>query len=257
MININKATTQFNQFLKQFDTNDPKIKLKIIHTFGVVQYTKEVCKRMNCSIEDTNLALIIALLHDIGRFEQARLYDSFEPTTMNHAHYGCIYLFDQGHIREYVEETTYDEIIYKAIYHHSDYQLDTSMDDKTLFFCHLIRDTDKLDNCRVKLEDDIEILLNETKEQVGSETINEVVWNSCLHYQSVYLLDRKEKIDYWVSYIAYFFDIHFKESFQIIYENDFVSKIIHRIPYSNPDTKEKMDYLESITNQYIKDKADI
>ena len=46
-------------------------------------------------------------------------------------------------------------------------------------------------------------------------------------------------MDYWVSYIVYFFDINFKASFDIIAENDYLNRIIDRIPYSNPSTKSK------------------
>ncbi len=42
----------------------------------------EIWHRMHLTEEDTELARIIALLHDIGRFEQLKRFDSFEPTTM-------------------------------------------------------------------------------------------------------------------------------------------------------------------------------
>lgn len=255
MINLEIAKNAFEKFLDGFDRNDEKIALKIVHTYGVVHYTKLVCQRMKLNEEDTNLALLIALLHDIGRFEQVRLYDSFEHTTMSHAHFGVELLQKDSFLRQFIFDDKYDEIIYAAIYHHSDYILESSGDERIDFFCKMIRDTDKLDNCRVKLVDSIEVLLNESKEQVGSEAISEKVWQSCLNQESVLLSDRQTKVDYWVSYIAYFFDINFKESFQIIEENDFVSKTIHRIPYSNQDTKEKMEHLESITKEYIHQKA--
>lgn len=251
MINYELAKNAFENYLDNYDRNDPKVSLKIIHTYGVVNYTKEVCKRMNLCQEDTNLGLLIALLHDIGRFEQIKRFDSFEHTTMSHAHYGCQILFEENHIRDFIETDEYDSIIYEAIYRHSDYKLENIDDERTLFFCQLIRDADKLDNCRVKLEDSIEVMLNESAESVGNGIICDKVWKSCLKHESVLLSDRETKIDYWVSYVAYFFDINFKESFQIIQENEFVSKTIHRINYTNPITNQKMHELENIVNDYI------
>ena len=68
-------------------------KLKIIHTYGVVECSRKIAEGLKLSEEDCNLAQIIGLLHDIGRFEQLKCYDSFEPETMNHAAYGVkIYL---------------------------------------------------------------------------------------------------------------------------------------------------------------------
>lgn len=255
MIDFNKAQQAFKKYLEQYDHNDPKISLKIVHTYGVVNYTKEVCQRMKLNEEDTNLGLLIALLHDIGRFEQIKRFDSFEHTTMSHAHYGCQILFEDGFIREFIQTDQYDSIIYEAIYRHSDFKLENIKDERTLFFCKLIRDADKLDNCRVKLEDSVEVMLNETEEELGKELITDKVWQSCLKHESVLLSDRKTKVDYWVSYIAYFFDINFKESFAIIYENDFASKTIHRIHYTNPITREMMKMLEIDVNKYILEKA--
>ena len=58
-------------------------------------------------------------------------------------------------------------------------------------------------------------------------------------------------MDYWISYIAYLFDINFKETFQIIKENNFVNRIIDRIPYSNLDTRKKMEQIRQLVNDYI------
>ncbi len=52
-------------------------------------------------------------------------------------------------------------------------------------------------------------------------------------------------MDYWVSYVAHFCDIYFRASFDIIKEHDYLNKIIDRIPYSNPDTKNKMETYRS------------
>ena len=36
--------------------------------------------------EDRELALLIALLHDIGRFEQLKVYNSYDDNRFDHAH---------------------------------------------------------------------------------------------------------------------------------------------------------------------------
>ena len=59
-------------------------------------------------------------------------------------------------------------------------------------------------------------------------------------------------MDYWISYLAYFYDIYFKETMEIILENDYISRIIRRVPYSNKDTAEKMEILEGMLLDYGK-----
>ncbi len=43
---------------------------------------------------------MIALLHDIGRFEQLKRFDSFLPDTMDHAAYGVKILFNNDNWRK-------------------------------------------------------------------------------------------------------------------------------------------------------------
>ena len=123
---------------------------------------------MGLQAEDMELAKLIALLHDIGRFEQLKRFNSFEADTMDHATYGVKVLFEEGMIRQFIEEDTWDDVIRTAIAKHSDYELTGITDERTLLHARLIRDADKLDNCRVKLEDAMETLLDLSADEVES-----------------------------------------------------------------------------------------
>lgn len=251
-MDFTKAKEVFAAYLKQYDANDDKIRLKIVHTYGVVSCASQITEKMGLPKEEKELAKLIALLHDIGRFEQIRRFDSFESDTMDHAAYGVQVLFDEGMIEQFVEERDYDEIIRTAIAKHSDFELEGVEDERTLLHAKLIRDADKLDNCRVKLEDSMETLLNATEEEVGKEEISTKVYDTCMSGKSILSADRKTKMDYWVSYVAYFNDMNFKETLAIVEENNYLSRIIHRIPYSNSDTKKKMGEIEKKIGNYIR-----
>ena len=123
-IDYSRAREVFEQYLNGYDRKDGKVRLKITHTYGVVAQSTALAKRMRLGEEDTQLARIIALLHDIGRFEQLRRFDSFLPETMDHAAYGVELLFGEGMIRDFLPEDTWDGIIRTAIAKHSDYRLE-------------------------------------------------------------------------------------------------------------------------------------
>lgn len=250
-----KARQSFERYLNGFDRENEKIKLKIVHTDGVIKCAQDICGRMQLSEEEKELAELIALLHDIGRFEQIREYDSFEPTTMDHAAYGAELLFgEKKMIRMFTESNKWDTVIYKAIAHHSDYELPDGLDSEELLQAQIIRDADKLDNCRVKLEDPVEVLLGCSAEEAGAQEISEQVWRDCLQHRSVLSAHRKTKMDYWVSYVAYFFDVYFGETCKIILENRYPEKIIERIPYTNSDTQTKMRMLYEMIEKSMKEK---
>lgn len=234
-IDFMHARQVFEEYLDHYDREDDKIRLKITHTYCVVDCSREIAVRMGLSEEDVELAMMIALLHDIGRFEQLRRYDSFEPATMDHAAEGVHILFEEGMIRRFMEDDRFDDLIRTAIARHSDFKLEGIDDERTLLHARLIRDSDKLDNCRVKLEDSIEVLLNKTAEEAGREPISDVVFQTACEGHSIYSPDRKTAMDYWVSYIAYIYDINFTETLQIIREKNYIPRIAARIPCTNED----------------------
>jgi putative nucleotidyltransferase with HDIG domain len=78
----------------------------------------------NLSEEDKRLAHIIGLYHDIGRFEQDKVFNSFyDIKTFDHGDYGVEVLFEQGLIREIPIEEKYYKIIEKAIKNHNKYNI--------------------------------------------------------------------------------------------------------------------------------------
>lgn len=245
-MNLKYAMQQFEQYLNDYDREDDKVKLKIVHTYGVVDCILEIAERMRLSKEDQELAGLIGLLHDIGRFEQLKRYDSFEPDTMDHAVFGAQLLFEEGMIRKFIKEDRWDSVIRTAIERHSDFKLEGIQDEHELLHARLIRDADKLDNCRVKLMDAIETMLGVTGEEVGSTEISTEVMEQFLRKESILSALRKTKMDYWLSYLAYFFDINFRETLDIIKEKDYVNKLIDRIPYSNQKTRKEMDIVREM-----------
>lgn len=251
-MNYTEAKQQFQKYLSEYDLNDDKIRLKVTHTYGVVKQSAEIARRLGLSAEDTELAKIIALLHDIGRFEQLKQFNSFEPDTMDHAAYGVTVLFDEGMIRKFLPEDTYDEIIRTAIAQHSDFALENITDERTLLHSQIIRDADKLDNCRVKLTDQPETFIGVTAEELGTQEISPKIYDDVFQNRCILSGDRITAMDYWVSYVAYFFDINFSVSFDIIMENDFLRRIVDRIPYTNPKTARQMKEITEHIEEYIK-----
>ena len=143
-------------------------------------------------------------------------------------------------IRQFVPEDTWDDIIRTAIARHSDFHLEGITDNRTLLHARLIRDADKLDNCRVKLQDDLLVFMGASGKEIGAQEITPVVYDTVLKDQCIYSPDRVTKMDYWVSYLAYFFDINFRASLEMIREENYVARLVVRIPYSNPETAREM-----------------
>lgn len=72
MINFIKAQESFKEYIKEYDLGNNSIKLKIKHTYEVVKKSEYIANGLRLNKENIELAKIIALLHDIGRFEQIK-----------------------------------------------------------------------------------------------------------------------------------------------------------------------------------------
>lgn len=252
--NFEMAKAAFEEYLNEYDREDDKIRLKIVHTYGVVTGAEQIAERMGLSEEDIQLAKLIALLHDIGRFEQIRRFDSFEPGTMEHAAYGAQLLFgEEKMIRRFVKTQKFDPLIQTAIEKHSDLKLEGISDERTLLHAKMIRDADKLDNCRVKIEESMETLLGADEKTVGEGQISPKVWESCMAKESVLSADRVSKVDYWVSYLAQYYDINFSQTYEIMKEKDHVRKIADRVPYALLETREKIETLVKELEGHMED----
>ena len=202
MTDYTSAKAVFESYLDNYDRENDKVRLKIVHTYGVVEQSSEIAERMGLSDEDVFLARIIALLHDIGRFEQLKRYDSFLPDTMDHAAYGVKVLFREGMIRRFLTEDRWDAVIETAIAKHSDFALEGIDDEKTLLHARIIRDADKLDNCRVKLEDPLETFMGAEAAEIGAAKITAKIRRDALGEKSILSSDRVTLMDYWISYLA-------------------------------------------------------
>ena len=99
-IDFNHAKIEFENYLSAFDLNNPKIQLKKVHTYGVVKAADYIGRREGLKQEDRDLALLIALLHDIGRFEQLKVFNSYDDNQFDHARFG-VKLLLRNHLSGY------------------------------------------------------------------------------------------------------------------------------------------------------------
>lgn len=255
MIDLLKAQQAFQNYISNYDHEIGLIKLKIVHTYKVMDIMKLLCQWLSLNEEDTSIALLIALLHDLGRFEQYRCYQSFEDyKTIDHALFSSQLLFENNLIRSFIDDDRYDKIIKVAIEQHNKYKIDEGLDERTLLFVHLIRDADKLDNFRVKETETIETLFNISLAELERENISEKIYHQFINNELIYGPDRKTHLDMWISYIAFIFDLYFKESLIYIEENHWIDRSFDRVRPKNKEVQMKYKELKRSIKGYVEER---
>ena len=146
----------FREYTDAYDATDEKIKLKIDHTYRVAELCERIAKAEQMEKTEVDLAWLLGMLHDVGRFEQLRRYGTFsDADSIDHAALGADILFGgvlregEGLIRTYVDDAAEDEVIETAIRVHSAYRIPEGLAPRTEKLCHILRDADKIDILRV------------------------------------------------------------------------------------------------------------
>ena len=193
---------------------------------------------------DIELATVIGLLHDIGRFEQLKEYNTFDDSkSFDHATYGNKVLFEDGLITKFWDNTDDYEVIRFAIENHNKFEIEETNDERALMHAKLIRDTDKLDIIY------LEGYLKEYDIKATNDEISNKVLESFKKHQEILKGDINNKNDNIVLSFSFVFDINydvcleeFKKDYKYFYE---------RIEYNN---KFKNIYNEVI--KYIDERID-
>ena len=251
MLNFSNINREFFKYVDQFDLTDGSIQRKKFHSIRVQEISKKIAEDLNLNEEYIDIASLIGLLHDIGRFEQEKQYHTFDDDkSFDHGDYGANLL--KKYIRNYINVDKYDNIIIQAIKNHNKLQINPNLKDNELLFSKIIRDADKLDI----MYETISIFYIGKGEFINNLTLSDYCYN-CIKKNKTVIKSYNVDFNYLdkiVTCIAFIFDLNFKKSFEIIKENNYISKIIKQYDYKDEATQIRMNEIEKIANKYIDEK---
>ena len=245
------AMRVFGAYVKNYDCRDEKIRLKIEHTYRVAELCAQIAESERLSCADIDLAWLIGLLHDIGRFEQLRQYGTFiDAESIDHAELGADILFKQGKIREFVINTDCDDLIELAVRSHSLYRLPDGLSDRETMFCNIIRDADKVDILRVNVEFAPEDIYNVSSEVLRNEAVTPEVMQSFFEEHATLRSLKKTSIDHLAGHISLIYELVYPYSVQVMTKQGFLEKML-AFKSNNPRTREQFSVIADKINYYV------
>ena len=142
-------TAYMNRFVTDDDVVMQGIRIKMIHTGYVTAIARELAEHLQLSPRDVQLAEIMGLFHDVGRFRQYSIYKTFNDSqSEDHADLGLKVLAEEmPYLQELPPEDA--ELVRFAIQNHNKKEIAPAKDQRQLVFARLLRDADKLDIYRV------------------------------------------------------------------------------------------------------------
>lgn len=247
-----KALSLFRQYVSHYNSQDGQVHLKIYHTFQVQKLARQIAIALHLSEEDVELASIIGLFHDIGRFEQIRRYHDFRDNlTVDHAHLGVEEL-QKGLLAQCVYSRKLQDIVLAAVEQHNKYKIDPAVkDERALLHCRIIRDADKMDIFRVRACDTLENLAYFSQQELEDSDVSEDILNTCLQHKTILRTEVKTPADSWIAGAALVFDINFKESLHILKQTGYVEGMLHRFTFHKEKTREAFEVIEKELLEYM------
>lgn len=251
---LRRYTDWFYDYISGFYGDDSYInanlELKKVHTDFVVGEARYIACGIALDENDALIAETVALMHDVGRFEQFAKYQTYsDRKSINHSDLAVDIIRAEGILDELNEAEK--EIILSAVKYHGIKDLPGDIDEKVLLHCRIVRDADKLDIYRVLQEkylqyisspEDYNLELEHPDEPWYSEGIIQSIFNAeQIHYREVKTLN-----DFKLLILAMIFDVNFQPTYNKIKEKQYVQAFIDMLPADDTIYKVRTKLLDYI-----------
>lgn len=275
-INRKNVINAFAEYVRNYDPSDEKIKLKIDHTYRVAGLCQRIAESLGLSEPDVDIAWLLGMLHDIGRFEQIRRFGTFNDVqSVDHAEFGADLLFKEGLIRKFAEGY-YEEcelarsgneeaeqiiknnehhnkdtgLLELAIRQHNKYRVKEDLTERQRMFCDILRDADKVDIFKVNADIPMEIIYDVTTEELKNGVITKEVLESFYKKETVLKSVRRSAVDHIVGHISLLFELVYKESYRQAKEQGYVYKLLD-FKSDVPEVNAEFDDMRKYVDEFL------
>ena len=245
--NMNKIDKEavkqaFASYTAQYNAEDPKIKLKIDHTYRVA----DLCEKIAATVPGTNtdLTWLSGMLHDVGRFEQVRRYNTFaDAKSVDHAQFGADLLFADGLIDSFGPyDENYKSLLETVIRNHNRFRIDEGLTYEYKTYCQILRDADKIDILRVNVETPIEDIYNVSSDELKRAAVTEEVRQGFREKHAIPRAVRRTPADLLVSHISMVYELVYPISWEIVWEQGYLNDML-KFESENEETQKWFDFM--------------
>lgn len=239
-----RVINAFTKYTKTFDATNHQIKNKINHTMHVAYNSEFVASKLIDSNTGIDLAWLIGILHDIGRFEQVKRTQGYTDTTsLDHAQFGVDLLFKSGMINEFIDSEHDFEIIRKSILYHNKLDLPAELTPHERTYCNIIRDADKTDNFRGFHENDFLSFHERTVEEVQESEISEAVIKCFIEHRTIPHRCIVTAADFFLLPYALYFGLVYDCTRELVEEQGYYDRMLD-FEFTKTENQEKFEKIK-------------
>ncbi|HOO83200.1 MAG TPA: HD domain-containing protein [Prolixibacteraceae bacterium] len=227
-------------YMTGFNSSDKSIQqnylLKREHINRVIGYSEVLTRSLELDPDLVMAAQLAALLHDIGRFEQYKLHQTFNDSiSFDHAEKAVELISEKNWLIRLPDNV--QQMIIKAIKYHNKISVPKIEDEQSTLLIQILRDADKIDILDIAIKEfSLPLLVQNQSFALDLEkkpSFSKKVANAILAGKNADKKDLHTVNDFKLMLMSYVFDINFKASFALINKRQYLKQLFDTLPKSD------------------------
>jgi len=234
---ISISTEWFNNYYGSFkelkDEHRRVFEIKKEHSLRVADIALFLTDKLEWTEEEKQIAFLVGVLHDVGRFSQMIEFDTFNvDKSVDHAENAVRILKEEKIFEDLKIENK--ELVFAAIFNHNKLKIQDGLTGQELLHAKLIRDADKLDIFRVltdyysKRNGSAEHAL--TWELPRGIVVSPAVAKEVLAGKMVSKKNIASEIDVKIMQLSWVYDLNFRPTFEYLMRNRYLENVYNSLP---------------------------
>lgn len=234
---ISISTTWFNNYYNSFKelTESQRLNfgIKKEHSLRVADIALFISDKLEWTDEERQIAFLVGLLHDIGRFRQIVEFDTFhDDKSVDHAE-NAVKILKEENLFEALNVGN-KELVFAAILNHNKFKIQEGLTGQELLHAKLVRDADKMDIFRVLTEYYIKrtgtVNHTLTLELPKGTTVSPAVAKEVLAGKMVSKRNLASEMDVKIMQLSWVYDLNFRPTFEYLVKNRYLENVYNSLP---------------------------
>ncbi len=234
---IGISTDWFNNYCNSFkeltDTQYLNFSIKKEHSLRVADIALSISDKLEWTDEEKQIAFLVGLLHDIGRFSQLVEFDTFiDEKSVNHAE-NAVKVLKEENLFE-VLNIGNKELVFAAILNHNKFKIQDGLTGQELLHARLVRDADKMDIFKVFTEYYLKRggTVNHalTWELPKGTAVAPAVAREVLAGKMVSKKNIASEMDVKIMQLSWVYDLNFRPTFEYLVKNRYLESVYNSLP---------------------------
>lgn len=221
------------RYTQQGSNEQQYIDLKRDHTLRVLDNAAQIAATLSLDSDLRKAALLGALFHDVGRFEQYKVYKTYsDRNSVNHGLLGCRILRHENVLAG--ESREMQQAVRAVVALHNKFSLPAMLPNHIRVATTIVRDSDKLDIFPVLVSN---FTHDGSKSDVvtlglkdGAELYTPQILHNVLHGEPVRYVDMQYVNDFKLLLSSWVFGLEYRTAMQLMHERGVMEQLLETLP---------------------------